>query len=185
MTQLPVAHTESFTVNAPLSTVYDFVVADDVLPKILKKHRFIPAVEGSTIHHGNWVTPGSYRTVHFANGDTLREELTSFDRPAYFAYTVSQFSGFLRRLATHGTGQWWFRANGDQTEVTWTYTFYARSKSRRFLLRPFINHDFRTYMKRSITLINQQIAYESQVRSHGVTPSGSIEAIRAVNQNLP
>ncbi len=160
MEALAVPHTEAFTVHAPLEKVYDLVVDKDVLPKILKRYRFIPAVTGSTIHQGDWVTPGSYRTVHFSNGDTLKEELTHFQRPRYFAYRISAFSGFQRHFASHGVGQWWFRAHGNTTQVEWTYTFYARSKFKRAFLRPFVNHNFRTYMKRSIALIKAQLTHE-------------------------
>jgi hypothetical protein len=157
MDKFATPHTEEFVVNTPIEKVFDFIVAEDVLPKILKKYFIIPAVTGSKIHQGDWVTPGSYRTVFFANGDTLKEELTDFDRPTYFAYKVSEFSSFQKRFASYGTGQWWFKANGDKTEVKWTYTFYAKSRFKRFFLKPFINHDFRTYMKRSIKHIKKQI----------------------------
>lgn len=157
MDKLATPHTEAFTVNAPIEKVYDFIVAEDVLPKILKKYFIIPAVKGSKIHKGDWETPGSYRTVFFANGDTLKEELTNFERPNYFAYKVSEFSSFQRHFASYGVGRWWFTANGDTTEIKWTYTFYAKSRFKRFFLKPFINHDFKTYMKRSIKLIKEQI----------------------------
>lgn len=157
MDKLAAAHSETFIINAPIEKTYDFIVAEDVLPKILKKYFIIPAVKGSTIHQGDWVTPGSYRTVFFANGDTLKEELTNFDRPVYFAYKVSEFSSFQRHFASHGIGQWWFTAKDGKTEIKWTYTFYAKSRFKKLFLKPFINHDFKTYMKRSIKLIKEQI----------------------------
>jgi hypothetical protein len=164
MEALAVAHTEAFTVHAPLEKVYDLVVDKDVLPKILKRYLFIPAVTGSTIHRGDWVTPGSYRTVYFSNGDTLKEELTHFQRPRYFAYRISDFSGFQRHFASHGVGQWWFTAYGNTTQVEWTYTFYAKSKFKQAFLRPFVNHDFKTYMKRSIALIKAQLEPEKEAQ---------------------
>lgn len=160
MEKLAVSHTESFTVNAPIEEVFKFIVAEDVLPKILKRYRIIPAVTGSTIHKGDWETPGSYRTVHFANGTTLREELNNFDRPDFFAYTVSDFSGFQRRLTTHGRGEWMFDEIDDVTHVSWTYTFHARNRVKRPIVRLFVRTDFKTYMRRSIELIKKQIEHE-------------------------
>lgn len=157
MKELAAANTERFTVNIPTEKVFTFIVAEDVLPKILKKYLFIPAVTSSTVHQGNWETPGSYRTVHFANGTTLREELNHFDQPEFFAYTVSNFSGFQKHFASHGTGQWWFEQDGEVSHVTWTYTFYAKSRFRHFLLRLSMKFAFRTYMKRSIKLIKAQL----------------------------
>lgn len=157
MKKTPSSHTEVFTVKAPVGEVFDFIVAEDVLPKILKKYLFIPAVTGTRVHAGDWKTPGSYRTVMFESGDTLREELTHFEKPSYFGYTVSEFSSFQRHFASHGTGQWWFVAKGDLTEVKWTYTFYPKGTFGRMILHPFVKNDFRTYMKRSIQLIQSQI----------------------------
>lgn len=160
MEKLATPHTEEFTVNAPIEQVYDWVVAEDVLPKILKKYFIIPAVKGSQILKGNWRTPGSYRTVFFANGDTLREELTDFTRPTYFAYKISDISGFQKHFISYGVGQWWFKSVENKTEIKWTYTFYAKSRFKRLFLKPFVNHDFKTYMKRSIKLIKEQIEDE-------------------------
>lgn len=157
MDRLAVSHTETFTVNAPIEDVFQFIVAEDVLPKILKRYRFIPAVTGSTIHEGDWETPGSYRTVHFANGTSLREELNYFDRPDFFAYTVSEFSGFQRRLIRYGRGEWVFDEAGEKTRVSWTYTFHARNRIKKPFVRLFVRNDFKTYMKRSINLIKEQI----------------------------
>ena len=160
MEKFAISHTETFKVNAPIEEVFQFIVAEDVLPKILKRYRFIPAVAGSTIHEGDWETPGSYRTVHFADGTTLREELNHFDRPDFFAYTVSDFSGFQRRLTSLGRGEWVFDEIEDVTHVSWTYTFHARNRVKRPFVWVFVRTDFKTYMRRSIKLIIEQIENE-------------------------
>ena len=51
MDKLATPHTEEFMVNAPIEKVFDFIVAEDVLPKILKKYFIIPAVTDSKIRY--------------------------------------------------------------------------------------------------------------------------------------
>ena len=83
------------------------------LPRILAGYGPVPAVVSSSDQSGPWDVVGSARTVHLADGATARERVTACDPPAYFAYTVAEFSHSLRHLAVEGRGQWWFDAAGD------------------------------------------------------------------------
>jgi hypothetical protein len=82
-----VAVTLQARVDADPERVFDFVAAEGVLPEVLTGYtRFLPAVVGTSGNTGPWDTPGSSRTVHLKDGSTAREEVTGYDRPAYFAY---------------------------------------------------------------------------------------------------
>jgi hypothetical protein len=120
--------TRCATIEATRDAVFDFIVAEDVLPKVLLGYGPLPAVVGTSGNTGPWDVPGSRRTVHLGDGGTAREEVTAFSRHDYFAYRVSDFSHpVLRRLAREARGEWWFTAAGGGTAVRWRYAFVARS----------------------------------------------------------
>ncbi len=56
-----VAITLRATIRASLEHVFDFVVAEDVLPKVLLGYGPLPAVTSTSDLHGRWDQPGSYR----------------------------------------------------------------------------------------------------------------------------
>jgi hypothetical protein len=109
-----------------VGALFDTVVAEDVLPHVLHRYRFIPGVTGTDDLSGPWDTPGSTRTVHLADGGHARERIDEYRRPHSFAYTVSDFSGAFGRLVDHAVGAWQFRPDGDGSRFTWTYRFVAR-----------------------------------------------------------
>jgi len=77
------------------SRLFDVVVAEDVLPKVLTRYRLVPVV-GTSGNTGPWDQPGSVRTVHLAGGASAREKVTAFERPTYFAYRLSDFTFAIR-----------------------------------------------------------------------------------------
>ncbi len=135
------------TIDAPIEAVFDFVVAEDVLPKVLLGYGPLPRVVHTSDLHSSWEEPGVHRTVHLADGSTAREEVTDFRRPHYFAYNVSQFTFALRHLATEGRGQWRFTRTADGTRVEWIYTFTARSPLTYPLLLAVAQWLWRGYMR--------------------------------------
>jgi hypothetical protein len=78
--------TMEIDVAAAIEVVFDFVSAEDVLPKVLTGCGLLPPVERTSGNTGPWDRPGSSRTVHLADGNTAREEVTAYARPTYFAY---------------------------------------------------------------------------------------------------
>jgi hypothetical protein len=68
--------------------------------------------------------------VHLSDGSYAKELLTQYQKPSYFAYVVSDFSGALGFLITSATGEWWFDNCADSTDCTlirWNYTFIPKS----------------------------------------------------------
>ena len=160
-----VAITLSTTIRASLEHVFDFVVAEDVLPKVLLGYGPLPAVSSTSDLHGRWDQPGSYRTVHLADGNTAREEVTDYQRPGYFAYQISNFTFALRHLATKGQGQWWFRSTSEGTSVRWRYTYTSRSVLTYPLLWGFAQWFWRGYMRVGLKATKQQLEHPEQFAS--------------------
>jgi hypothetical protein len=109
--------------------VFQFITAEDVLPKILTGFGPLPAVVRTSENTSPWDRPGSARLIHLADGSTVREQLTDYDRPRFFAYRVWAVENpIVRRLAVEARGEWTFAAEASGTRVTWTYTFTARNR---------------------------------------------------------
>lgn len=110
------------------NAVFAFIAAEDVLPKVLTGYGPLPAVVGTSGNTGPWDTPGSTRLIHLADGSTVREQVTHFDSPGYFAYKVWEFGNpIIRSLANEARGEWTFKAAPGGTQVNWTYTFTAKN----------------------------------------------------------
>lgn len=152
-----VAVTVRGRVRAPIQDVFHFVVAEDVLPKVLLGYGPVPGVVATSGNTGPWDVPGSMRTIHLKNGDTAREQVTDFQPPSYFAYRVSDFTFVLKHLATQGRGQWWFTSGEGGTHVKWTYTFMARSAFTQPFLRIFALLLWRGYMRVAIRETKAQL----------------------------
>jgi hypothetical protein len=144
----PVSITLEETFSVPRRKIFDFIVAQDVLPKVLTGYGPLPAVVSTRDVSGPWDQPGSWRHVVLADGSTAREQVTAFDRDTYFAYQVSEFTFAVKYLATHAQGQWWFtELDADKTQVRWTYTFYARNSLAAVPLKIFAKLFWRGYMQ--------------------------------------
>ncbi|MDN3558680.1 SRPBCC family protein [Vreelandella neptunia] len=130
-----------------IKDVFDFVAAQDVLPKILTGYGLVPGVASTSDISGPWNRPGSTRTVHLLDGSTVREGLTHYDRPDFFAYRVSDPSFSLKHLMSHACGQWWFVALEGGTQAKWAYTFHARNGLAAIPLRLFVGTQWKGYMK--------------------------------------
>ncbi len=145
------AHPISATVRAriakPRAALFDYFIPIE-LPRILLGYGPVPAVAATSDQSGPWDRVGSTRTVHLADGSSAREQVSACDRPAFFAYRVSEISSYLARLVLEGRGQWRFtEAAADATEVSWTYTFAARSQLARLALIPVVRLLWRGYMR--------------------------------------
>jgi hypothetical protein len=119
-------YTVERTLSVPVQHAFDVIVAEDVLRHVLHRYGPVPAVVGTRELTGPWDTPGSQRTVVLEGGDTVRETVLSWERPARFAYRVDSFEGLIGRLVDHAVGEWWFSPQGSGSAFRWTYTFEAR-----------------------------------------------------------
>lgn len=120
-----VAVTREMILPGDAATVFAFVAAEDVLPKVLTGYGLLPAVVGTADLTGPWTVPGSSRTVQLADGGSAHEQLTHYEPGRYFAYRVSRFRNPARYLASHARGEWVFTPVAGGTRVSWTYTFVA------------------------------------------------------------
>ena len=156
--RLEIAVTREVFVSHAIQDVFDFIAAEDVLPKILTGYGLVPSVAYTSDISGPWDQPGSQRIVHLADGSTLAEGLTNYDRPSYFAYRVSNPSFALKHLMTEARGQFWFAAADGGTKVRWTYTFHAKNRLAKLPLMLFVKSQWRRYMDVCLTNVVRHFA---------------------------
>lgn len=117
------------TVAVDRTTAFLHVVPID-LTSIFTGYGLLPAVMGTQAQTGDWDAIGQTRTVHLSDRSQVKELLTQYQKPDYFAYIVSDFAGILGFLITSATGEWWFENctdRLDRTLIRWQYTFTPKS----------------------------------------------------------
>ena len=149
---------QTMTIPTRRETVFDFITAEDVLPKVLTGYGLLPAVVRTSGNTGPWDRPGSARTVHLADGTTAREQVTAYERPKHFAYRTSDYAFALRYLARLAQGQWWFEDDPNGTKVRWTYTFHAKGRLTSIPLRMFAKTQWVGYMRACIRNVQNHSA---------------------------
>lgn len=154
-------------IAAAAGPVFDFVAAEDVLPKVLTGYGLLPRVVGTSGNTGPWDQPGSARIVHLADGNTAREQVTSYERPKYFAYRTSEYTFALRYVGNFADGQWWFGNDGRGTQVRWTYTFHAKNWLASIPLALFVRTQWVGYMLACIRNVERQFAGQDSATAVG------------------
>ena len=141
-----------------MEEVFGYVVREDTPARDLRPRGPIARVRGAVrLTEGGWDHPGARRVVVFADETTLVEQIESFERPRRFVYRVSDFTAAVRSLASGGQGFWELTPTAGGTRVSWTYTFTARSRAARPLLRSMVKLFFHPYMLDGLTSIREHI----------------------------
>lgn len=159
-----IATTVTSSISAPRGRLYAWLVPGvfyNELHTVIRDAAGISGVVKTSGTTGPWDTPGSYRTVHLSDGNTVREEVTAATTPDYFAYSLSQFSHpVVRRLVKGARGQWWFTDAGSGTNVKWTYAVDSASALAGVLLIPLVRIQWHRYMRAAMDAIKARAEKE-------------------------
>lgn len=139
-------------------TAFDFVTAEDVLPKILTGYGWVPGVTHTSELTDDWREPGASRLVHLKGGGTVREEMVECLPPHRFEYIVRDFTISLKRLVWFGVGSWVFTPVEGGVLIHWTYTFRARSGLAAWLLTWIVRVHWLGYMRQALVHMDQLLA---------------------------
>ena len=125
----PVVLSESRTVPVPVEHAFD-VLLSTPLPDIFR-HRYaaVPPITEVRDQDGEWGSVGQARTIVLADGATMREELTSLDRPRSFGYRITGISGAMKFLVGSLDGLWTVEPVGTGVRVTWQWTVQPASRA--------------------------------------------------------
>ncbi len=105
-------------IAAPLPTLFD------------RRALAVSSIREVRDQDGAWGTVGQSRTIVLADGGTLRETLTSVDRPRHFAYTLDRVTGPLKLLAATVDGVWSVDRDRDGVRIGWDWTLHPTRVGR-------------------------------------------------------
>ena len=116
----------------------------------------IPPIKAVRDQTGDWDAVGKSRTVVLSGGGSMREELTSYDEPSSFGYTLSEVKGPMAPLVDHVDGLWSFEPVGTGTKVTWRWTIHPRSAFTAPML-PVFGRLWLGYARQSLEELSNQL----------------------------
>ena len=118
----------------------------------------IPPIKQVLAQTGDWDAVGQTRTVVLTGGGSMREELTQFDPPNSFGYTLTDIKGPLSPLVGRVEGEWRFDPAGTGTKVTWRWTIHPRSALSAPAL-PVFGRLWRGYARQSLEELSNQLVH--------------------------
>jgi len=86
----------------------------------------IPPIKETQEQPATWDTVGQSRLIVLTDGGTMRETLTTVDRPRSFGYDITDLTGAFKLLVGSGSGLWAFEPDGTGCRVTWSWTIHPR-----------------------------------------------------------
>jgi hypothetical protein len=129
------------------------------LPELFRRwYGPIPPIKEVRDQTGDWDAVGQARTLVLVGGGSMREELTRFDPPHSFGYTLSDIKGPLSPLVGGVDGEWIFEPLGSGTNVTWRWTIHPRRALTAPLLRVF-GMLWRGYARQSLEELSKQLVH--------------------------
>jgi Polyketide cyclase / dehydrase and lipid transport len=129
------------------------------LPSLFRKwYGPIPPIKEVRDQTGHWDAAGQSRTVVLVGGGSMREELTQFNPPHSFGYTLSNIKGPLSPLVGKVDGEWTFEPLGSGTNVVWRWTIYPRTGLTAPLL-PVFGMLWKGYARQSLEELSKQLVH--------------------------
>jgi hypothetical protein len=129
------------------------------LPSLFRKwYGPIPPIKEVRDQTGDWDAAGQSRTVVLVGGGSMREELTRFNPPHSFGYTLSNIKGPLSPLVGKVDGEWTFEPLGSGTNVVWRWTIYPRNGLTAPLL-PVFGMLWKGYARQSLEELSKQLVH--------------------------
>ncbi len=138
------------TVNVSEEAAFQFISSSEKLPIWLKKSGPIPGADHVELLQEDYAKVGAKRKVYFVGGDSLQEELRTYNPPGNYSYRVTNIAGFLGKLSNEAFGQLWFDSEGNGTRITWEYAFTYRSFLTRAVLSLFLTISYRPFLQKSL-----------------------------------
>src|SRR3954470_23277454 len=112
----------SRTYPVPFERAFDELLATPLPELFARRYAALPPIREVRDQDGEWGTVGQTRTIVLADRSSMRETLTSLDRPASFGYRIDRLPGPLRPLASSVNGRWTFAGSGTGVRITWSWS---------------------------------------------------------------
>jgi hypothetical protein len=118
---------KSRTYPVPLEQAFDAVLATPLPELFSRRYAVLPPIRQVRDQDGVWASVGQTRTIVLADGGTMREELTSIDRPGEFRYRITDVTGPMKLLVGGVDGRWAFEPAGTGVRITWAWVLQPQS----------------------------------------------------------
>ena len=82
----------------------------------------------------DWGSVGQARTIRLADGGSLRQTITSVDRPHSYAYVLDDIHGRLRPFVRTIEGVWSITPKGTGGLVGWAWTLHPKASPARLTM---------------------------------------------------
>ncbi|MFC4782956.1 SRPBCC family protein [Nocardioides sp. MAHUQ-72] len=126
----PVVLRESRVVAAPVERAFDVLLPHPLTEIFGHRYAAIPPIREVRDQDGAWGSGvGQSRTIVLADGATMREELTSLDRPRSFGYRITGVTGVMKVLVGSVEGLWSFEPAGTGVRIGWQWTVHPASRA--------------------------------------------------------
>ncbi|MBH5384891.1 SRPBCC family protein [Bradyrhizobium diversitatis] len=106
----------------------------------------VPGVVSTESLSGAWSKPGDRRRVVFSDNNTALEEITD-RKPQLLQYQIWNLTNRTGRYIRYAVSELEFIGNGQATRVRWTYSFRPKIWPDGYLIRPYVQNDFRKFME--------------------------------------
>jgi hypothetical protein len=137
-------------VDCDKKTAFNFISSEAELPNWLKKTGPVPAALSTEMIKGPYNFVGARRKVQFVGGDSVIEELMTFNPYANYSYNVTGFKKLLGFMTKKAYGQLWFDSLDDKTRITWAYSFSYKNRFVRPLLSLFLSLFYKKFLVNSL-----------------------------------
>ncbi|MFK8184608.1 MAG: SRPBCC family protein [Phormidesmis sp.] len=140
---------ETITINVPRSEFFEWR-SQAKLSDFLTPTEGMPAVQNTVpLVGGEWGQAGDKRRVELDDGHYAVETILS-STDDQFTYQVWGFTSPAGRFADYATGEFLYEDQGEQTRVTWTYSFRPNSLLSRIPLSLFVRNTFQGFMENGL-----------------------------------
>jgi len=113
---------------------FDRLIAARLPEVFARRYAAFPAVREVTDEPDEWGTVGQVRTIVLTDGSTLRETLTSVDRPTGYTYLLDDLQGTLRPFVRTVDGAWSVTPEGTGARIGWSWTLHPKAAPARLTL---------------------------------------------------
>lgn len=149
---------------------FDELIAMPLSTVFVSRYAAFPVIRDVRDAPEAWDTVGQTRTLLLGDGFTLRETMTSLDRPHSFGYALDQITGPMRPFVRSVQGLWTVVPEGQGSRITWAWDIEPLAPPAR-LTMSVIGRMWHGYAERALQRIDDILSF-----SHDSHPESGPDA---------
>lgn len=142
----------SVIVKCTKEEAFAYISSSSKLHEWLQKSGAIPGAKSVDLLEGEYDNVGDRRKITFVGGDTAIEQLLSYHPPANYAYKITDFSNFFKKLTDAAYGGLWFDDEDGKTKITWEYSFTYKNIFARMFLSMFLTFSYKKFLQHDLEI---------------------------------